>query len=81
MEIYKRHILYTDEYIYVCIYIYTHLYTSVFGMLLLGSYIFYPLTSKLYNNFKMHFLVMNTCCSCQWNEITAIVMTDWLVIQ
>ena len=48
-------------------------------MLLLGLYIFYPLTSKLYNNFKMHFLVMNTCCSCQWNEITAIVMTDWLV--
>lgn len=54
----------------MCVYIHTHLYPSIFGMLLLGSYIFYPPKSKLYNNFKMHFFVMNTYCSChvEWNN-------------
>lgn len=70
MEIYESIYLYTDEYIYLYIYIHIHLYTSIFGMLLLGSYIFYTPKSKLYNNFKMHFLVMNTYCSChvEWNN-------------
>ena len=73
----KGRYLYTDEYIYVCIYIYIyiHIYTHTFIYINIWNtfaWIIYllPLKSKLYNNSKMHFLVMNTSCSChvEWNN-------------
>lgn len=56
--------------------------------MLVLSYIFYPPKSKLYNNFKMHFFVMNTYCSCHgmnnWNSddklaANSIIYLKWSI--